>query len=109
MINLLLKTSFFLMLIFMIVGIYFNYRVQYLMFSKVRPLLRQHGSKFMTGLLVVKYKRDLLLYEEICIKNKIKSDLPSTVKNLERKSWIFLVTSFLLLIAFLSLRQTITG
>ncbi len=109
MINLFLNASFYLMVLFLIIGIYYNYRVQYLMFRKIRPILRQHGSNFMAGIVVLRYKKDLLLYEEICNKSKIKSDLPTVIKKCDKKSWLFLIISFLFLIGGLLINKIVTG
>lgn len=92
------------MIIFILLGLYFHYRIQYLMFFKVRPLLKQHGIKY-SGIFPLRYKKDLLLYEELCIKNELQSDLSENVKNSEKRSWIFIIVSFLFLIVFLSLKK----
>ncbi len=79
------------------------------MFRKIRPVLRQHGSKFTAGIVVLRYKRDLLMYEEICNKSKIESDLPTIIKECEKKSWLFLIISFLFLIGGLLINKIVTG
>ena len=105
MIDILLKTSFFSSVIFLIIGLYFHYRVQHLMFFKVRPFLKQHGKKSLSGILVLGRKKDLLLFEEICLKNKMKSELPVSIKIFEKRSWIFIIISVLFIIVCLTLMQ----
>ena len=96
MVDIFYKTIFLAMMILIIVGLYFHYRVQYLMFFKVRPILKQHGLKN-SGIFPLGYKKDLILYEEICSRNNLKSDLNASVRASEKRSWIFIIISSLLL------------
>ena len=94
---------FFSTIILIILGLYFHYRIQYLMFFKVRPLLKQHGIQF-TGIFPLRYKKDLTLYEELCCKNDLQPDFSVSVRTCEKRSWILIISSSMFCIAFLMLK-----
>jgi hypothetical protein len=92
MIEVFLKIFFFSMIIFIILSLYFHYRVQYVMFFKIRPFLKQHGIKN-RGILPLRYGEDFIMYGEICCKNDLQSDFSGSVKINEKRSWIFIIIS----------------
>lgn len=104
MIDVFLKTGFILTIILIFLCVYFHYRVQYLMFFKIRPLLKQDGIK-KSGVFPLKYKKDLILYEEIYFKNHFRPDLSVSVRSYEKRSWVLLIISSVFCIVFLILGE----
>ena len=102
MVDIFLKTFFFSMILSIILSLYFNYRVQYLMFFKVRPLLKQQGIKY-SGIFQLRYKKDLIVYEDLCSKTELHPDLSVSVRISEKRSWIFLIISSLFCIVYFML------
>ncbi len=103
MVDILLKTFFFSMILSIIIGLYYHYRFQYLIFFKVRPLLKRHGLKN-SGIFPLRYKKDLRLYEKICSKNDIEPDLSASVRISEKRSWILIIICSVCCIVFLMLK-----
>lgn len=100
MVDIFFRTILFSMIILIIISLYFHYRIQYLMFFKVRPILKQHGLQN-SGIFPLRYKKDLILYEEICSKNDLKPDVSVSVRASEKKSWIFIIISSLFCIVLI--------
>ena len=102
MVESLLITSFFLMILSIILSLYFHYRVHYLMLFKIMPLLKQQGIRY-GGIFPLRYKKNLLAYEELCCKTELHADFSVSVRNNEKRSWIFLIISSFSCIVFLIL------
>ncbi len=96
--NILVNITFLGGILFLVIGLFFHYRVQYLMIVKVRPFLRQHGYNAKTFSSVLKFKRDIIQYENLCNKLKKDSNITGLITAYEKKSWIFIVLSVIFII-----------
>ena len=84
----------------LLIGSFFHLKVQWLMFTKVRPLLKKHN--FSGGVFPIHRKRDLQIYYEISVKENTETNIKSKIDAFEQRSWIFLICSFICLILILT-------